>query len=204
MRGAAHVMADVPDRPDRVIKDHVPDLAAGFEEAEQEVGCPDLEHRRSFRHRGVTGDDVQATVKLRVGVRLVTGVDDGARARRGARDRLPYVVGTLRETETGLIANCQQLARAGEDLAGDEKGNERVGKFPEVPRAAHEVILVTAVGVAGRVRVVLKKVNRAWQPVLDEARLGVGDEPFKDPLPAAVICHELTDVVTFCRRVFGV
>ncbi len=51
---------------------------AVFDHVEHERGGADLQIGRDFRHVGVADDDMEAPVSLGVGVRLVTGIDDGA------------------------------------------------------------------------------------------------------------------------------
>src|SRR5262249_5333428 len=69
--------------------------------------------------------------------------------------------------------------------------------------AAHQVILVTAVRVTGRVGVVLEEQDVAGDAVLAESLLGLVQEVLDDTLTGLVVDHELGDVVALRRRVFG-
>jgi len=51
----------------------------------------------------------------------------------------------------------QHLARPGVDLAGDEERDQHLGVVAEVVPATRQVVLVAAVGVPGRVGVVLNR-----------------------------------------------
>ncbi len=201
---AGRVVADLPDRPDGVLQGQVAHRHTGLDEPEHQVGGADLEHRGRLGHRRVPHDDVQATVALGVGVGLVTRVDDRPRARGGAGDRLPDVVGALRQAVDRATGGREHLARAGEHLPRDEERHEDLGQAGEVTLPPHEVVLVTAVRVAGRVGVVLEQVHLAREALVLEALLRVGDETFEDALPAAVVRDELPHVVALGGRVLRV
>src|SRR5699024_1735572 len=107
-------------------------------------------------HRGVADDDVEATVEVRVPVRLVARVDDGPGAGGGRGDRLPHVVAAAGEDELrpGAVAGLAldgggDAAGAGDDLPRDEEGQQVAGQAGELPATVHEVVLVGAEGVAG-------------------------------------------------------
>src|SRR5262249_56847636 len=95
---------------------------------------------------------MQATIMLRVGVRLVARVDDRARRGRGARDVLADVLGALREAIVEAPRCLEHLARAREDLASHEEGDERLGQALKWPVAAHELVLLATVALAPPVR----------------------------------------------------
>ncbi len=121
---------------------------ARLDHPQDEVGRADLEHRRRLAHVRVADDDVQPPVPLGVRVRLVPGVDDRPGPGGGAGDALPDVVGALGQAEHRAARGLQHLARADDELAGDEERDEDVGQPAELPVPAHEVVLVAAVGVA--------------------------------------------------------
>src|SRR5215813_10061852 len=100
---------------------------------------------------------MQATIMLGVSVWLVARVDDRARRGRGARDVLADVLGALREAIVEAPRCLEHLARAREDLASHEEGDERLGQALKWHVAAHEVVLVATVAIARRVGVVLEK-----------------------------------------------
>jgi hypothetical protein len=69
-----------------------------------------------------------SAITLGVGVRLVARVDDRARRGRGARDLLADVLGALREAIVEAPRCLEHLARARDDLAGHEEGDECLGQ----------------------------------------------------------------------------
>ena len=74
----------------------------------------------------------------------------------------------------------------------------------EVVAPAGQVVLVAAVGVAGRVGVVLEQVDDASDALLAQPGLGPGDEVVEDPLPRLVVGDEIGDRVALGRGVLGV
>src|SRR2546430_11825240 len=92
---------------------------------------------------------------------LVARIDDRARRGGGAGDFLADVLRPLREAVVEAARGLEYLARAGEDLPRDEEGDEPLGQALERHVAADQVVLVAAVGVARRVRVVLEEQNVA-------------------------------------------
>src|SRR5450759_1895818 len=67
-----------------------------------------------------------------------------------------------------------------------------------------QVVLVAAVGVAGRVGVVLEQVDPARRTLAVEPFLGVDHQALEHPLPRSVVRDELPDVVALGGRVLGV
>src|SRR4051812_8129469 len=124
-------------------------------------------------------------------MRLVPGVDDRAAAGGGAADALPDVLGALADAEDRAAGGLQHLAGAGDHLPGDEKRDEYVGQPAELAMAADEVVLVTAVGVAGGVGVVLEQVDVPGDAFLAQAALGVHEQAFEDPLTRLVVGDEV-------------
>src|SRR3712207_4765537 len=139
-----------------------------------------------------------------VGVRLVAGVDDrpGAGGRRG--DALPDVLGALADAVDRPARGLQHLARADHDLPADQERDEHVGQPAELPVPAHQVVLVAAVAVAGRVGVVLEQVDVAGDALLGQPLLGVDQQALEDPLAGLVVHHELGQVVALGGGVLGV
>ena len=77
------------------------------------------------------------------------------------RDALPDVLGALADTAVDRAARgLQHLAGAADDLAGHQERDQHVGQPGELAVPADQVVLVAAVGVAGRVGVVLEQVDR--------------------------------------------
>src|SRR5207244_8136300 len=95
---------------------------------EDESGSAHLEVRGDLGHVRIAHDDVKATVLLRVRVRLVARVDDGARGGGGPRDLLADVLGPLRETVVEAAGGLEYLARPREARPGDEEGGQALGQ----------------------------------------------------------------------------
>jgi hypothetical protein len=69
---------------------------------------------------------------------------------------------------------------------------------------APQIVLVAAVGVSGRVGVVLEQVDVAGDAFFVQSLLGVGDETLEDALAGLVVGHQAVEGVAFGRRVLGV
>ena len=202
---AGHVVADLADRPDRVLQGHVAqhDVVV-LEHPQHARRGADLHERRVLAHVRVADDHVQPAVLLGVGVRFVAGVDDRSAPRGGRRHALPDVLGALGDRVGRTAGGLQHLAGAGVDLAADEERDQHLGVVAEVVVTVGAVVLVAAVGVAGRVGVVLEQVDRAADRLLGEALLGRLDELLEDPLPRLVVHDEVVQRVALGRRVLGV
>ena len=185
------VVADLADRPDRVVEGEVAELHTGLDHLQHQVRRPHLEQGGHLAHVRVADDDVQPAVALGVGVRLVAGVDDRPRAGGGAGDALPDVLGALAQAVDGAAGGLQHLAGAADELAGDEEGQQDVRDPGELPGPGDEVVLVAAVGVARGVGVVLEQVDVAADALVDQPPLGVDQEVFEDPLAGLVVRDEL-------------
>ena len=75
------------------------------------------------------------------------------------RDALPDVLGALGDAVLRAARPVQDLACAAVDLPGHEERDQHVGHARELAVAGDQVVLVAAVGVAGRVGVVLEQVD---------------------------------------------
>ena len=128
----------------------------------------------------------------------------GPAAGGGAADALPDVLGALAHAVRRAARRHHDLAGADDDLPGDQERDQDVGELAELPRAADEVVLVAAVGVAGGVGVVLEEVDVAGDALLVQARLGVEQQALEDPLPRLVVRDEVDDVVALGRGVLRV
>jgi hypothetical protein len=197
-------VADLADGADRVVQGEVAELHPGLDHLQHQVRRPHLEQGRHLAHVRVADDDVQAAVALGVGVRLVAGVDDRTRAGGGAGDALPDVLGALAQAVDGAARGLQHLARAADELAGDEEGQQDVRDPGELPGPGDQVVLVAAVGVARGVGVVLEQVDVAADALVDQPPLGVDQEVFEDPLAGLVVGDELVQRVALRRGVLGV
>src|SRR5690606_10048605 len=97
-----------------------------------------------------------------------------------------------------------ELARSQEDLAGDEEGDQHLDGAMEILVPADQVVLVAAIGVAGRVGVVLEEVDLASDALFLEALLGRVDQALENPLPRLVVCHHVDQRIALRSRVLGV
>src|SRR5206468_9790871 len=99
---------------------------ARLDHREDERRRTDLEERRDLVEVRVADDDVQPAVLLRVGVRLVAGVDDGALQRRLETDLDLEEVRALADLETvaTTVLAGADAARAAEHLPAHEERRE--------------------------------------------------------------------------------
>ncbi len=204
LAAAGHVVGDLADRSDGVVQRQVPQDGGLLDHRQHQVGGAHLEEGRPLRHVRVADDHVQPAVALGVRVRLVAGVDDRPRAGGRRRDALPDVLGTLRHAVDGAARGGQHLARAAEDLAADEEGDQHVGQTLELAVARHQVVLVAAVRVACRVGVVLEQEDLAGDALLVEAGLGRGQQALEDALTGLVVGDQLQHRVALRGGVLGV
>ena len=98
----------------------------------------------------------------------------------------------------------EHLAGPGEDLPGDEEGDQGLGESLERDVAADQVVLVAAVRVTGRVGVVLEEQDVAGDPVFAQPLLGLVQEVLDDALAGLVVDDQLGDVVALRGRVLRV
>ena len=122
----------------------------------------------------------------------------------GRGHALPDVLGPLGDAVHRAAGGLQHLAGPGVDLAGDEERDQHLGVVAEVVAARREVVLVAAVAVAGRVRVVLEEVDDAADPLLAQPLLRRPEELLEDPLPRLVVGDEVEDRVALRGGVLGV
>ena len=202
---AGDVVADLADRPDRVLQGEVADDHARIlQHPEQDARGAHFQERGVLAHVRVPDDDVQAPEALGVRVRLVTGVDDGATARRGGRDTFPDVLGTLAQTEHRPAGGLEHLAGARVDLPAHKKRDKHLHEVGEVVPPAREVVLVAAIGVARRVGVVLEQVDNPADAFVAEPAFCRGDQAFQDALARFVMGDEVQDRVALGCGVLGV
>src|SRR5271165_1079659 len=199
-----HIVADLADRPDRVIQGQVAHDRAGLDHPQHQVGRSHLEQRSGLAHVGVADDHVQPPEALGVGVRLVPGVDDRAGPGGGRGHALPDVLGALADAVHRAPRRLQHFARAADDLPGDQERDQDVGQPAELAVPADQVVLVAAVGVARGVGVVLEQVDVPGDALLAQPPVGVDEQPLQDPLPRLVVGHEVEHVVAFGRGVLRV
>jgi hypothetical protein len=76
-------------------------------------------------------------------------------------------------------------------LAGDQERDQDVGQPAELTVPGHQVVLVAAIGVAGRVRVVLEQVDLAGDALVVQPLFGVDQQPLEDAFPGAVVHHHV-------------
>ena len=126
-------------------------------------GRADLEVRRDLGEVGVADDHVQPAVLLRVGVRLVAGVDDRPLERRLEADLDLEEVGALADLEARRSRPSWPMPTRpapADDLAADEERRQVPDDVGERRRAPHQVVLVGAVRRALVVGVVLVEHDR--------------------------------------------
>src|SRR6266536_2052461 len=201
---AAHVMGDLADRADRVVERQVAQDGGLLDHGEHQVGGAHLEERRPLGHVRVAHDDVQAAVALGVGGRLFAGVDNRPRAGGRRGDALPDVPGPLGDAVHRAPRGGEHLAGAAEDLAADDERDQHVRQALELAVARHQVVLVAAVGVAGRVGVVLEQEDLAGDALFVQAGLGGGQQALEDALAGLVVGDQLEHRVALGRGVLGV
>ena len=109
----------------------------------------------------------------------------------------------LGQAELGLAGQLQYLARASEYLPGDKERDQLFGDFPKVHVPAHQKILVTAVGVAERIGVVLEDIDLTGEAFFAQAFLGGRQARFEQALTRLVVDHQIFDVVTLRGGIFG-
>ena len=147
---------------------------------------------------------MKAAKPLTIGVGLVTRVDDGAAGDRGARHHVDDMVGALTQVVLHAALAAMDLAGARESLTADEERNQRADQPGERRLTRHKVVLVTAVGVAGGVRVVLERLDSPDDPVGPESPISPRHEVLDESLARPVVGHEFDEVVAFRRGVLGV
>ena len=145
---AGRVVADLPDRPDRVLERQIAHHGVRLDHPQDQVGDPHLHERRPLAHVRVADDHVEPAVALGVGVGLVAGVDDRAGSGGRARDALPDVLGALGDAVLRAARPVEHLAGPAADLPRDEERDQHVGHPGELAVAGDQVVLVAAVGVA--------------------------------------------------------
>src|SRR5580693_1400604 len=135
-------------------------------------------------------------------MRLVASVDDRPATGGGRRNALPDVLGALREAECGGLRGLQHLARATDELAGDQERQQHIGDAGELARPHDQVVLMAAIRVAGRVGVVLEQIDVAADAFVGEPLLGVDEQVFQHPLAGTVVGDQLHQAVAFGGGIF--
>src|SRR5215475_10475543 len=121
-----HVVADLPDRPDGVLQGEVTEYHAGLDHPQDEIGRADLQQGGCLAHVRVADDHVKPPVALRVRVRLVPCVDDRPGSGGGRGHTLPDVLRPLAHAVDRSPGRLQHLARAADELPGDEEWDEDI------------------------------------------------------------------------------
>src|SRR5262249_4279543 len=147
---------------------------------------------------------MQTPISFGVGVRLVPCVDDRPRGGRGAGDFLADVLCALGQAIVEAPRRLQHFAGAREDLPGDEEWDERFSQALERHVARDQVVLVAAVGIAGRVGVVLEEQDVAGDPVFAQSLLRLVQEVLDDTLARLVVNDQLGYIVALGGRVLRV
>ncbi len=156
-----------------------------FEQRQDAGRGPNFQRGRKRTHVGIADEQMEPAVFPVIGQRLVARVDDGAIELHPLVDVVHDVVGALAELEIDVDLRLRELeierervrlphpARAGENLARGEKGEQRAehGRR-ELRLAFHQIILVAAKGRAGVViDVVLDERNAVRRAERLEGRL---------------------------------
>ena len=116
---------------------------------------------------------------------------------------LPDVLGPLAQAEHRPPGRLEHLAGAGVGLPAHQERDEHLGVVGEVVPPAGQVVLVAAVGVAGRVGVVLEQVDVPADALLPQPGLGPLHQRREDPLPRLVVGDQLGDGVALRGGVLG-
>ena len=95
----------------------------------------------------------------------------------------------------------QHLARAADELPGDEERDEDIGQPRELSMPGYKVVFVAAVGVSRRVGVVLEQVDVAGDAFLSQPPLGVDEQALEDSLPRLVMDNQIDQGVALRGRV---
>ncbi len=114
------------------------------------------------------------------------------------------MLGALAQAVGGGLRRLQHLARAADELAGDQERQQHVGDPGELTGPHDQVVLVAAVGVARRVGVVLEQVDVAADALVGQPLLGIDQQVLQDALTGAVVGDQLGQVVAFGGCVLGV
>jgi len=115
---------------------------------------------------------MESEIAFRISVGLIAGVDDRPAPCSGRRHALPDMFGALGHRIDGAPGSLQQLAGPCPDLAADEERDQSVDHPLEVGLSTDQIILMAAVGIAGRVGVVLKEVHVAPDALFSEPFFG--------------------------------
>ena len=96
------------------------------------------------------------------------------------------------------------LARPGKDLARHKEGNELGSELTKTHTAVHQVVLMAAVCVAGRIRIILENRNPSKKSIGLHLSLCCNREPFNNPFTRFIMAYEVAHIIAFRRRIFGV
>src|SRR6185312_13885231 len=146
-------------------------------------------------------NDVQTSIALGIGVRLVAGIDDRPAPGSRRRHAFPDVLRALADAVLRPPGRVQHLAGAAYELPRDEERHQHISDLGEVADPGDAVVLVAAIGVAVAIGVVLEQVDVAGNALARQPVLGVDDQVLQDALPGPVVIDELDEIVTFGCRV---
>ena len=146
---------------------------------------------------------MQAAIGVRIGVRLVAGVDNRAFHHRVKADFRLEKIGALRNLKWRLPRPVfrPDFSRAGENLARHEKRGELLGQPLERHAPVNEIILMIAVTVAFIIAVVF--VNQHLL-IARQQRIGRQHALMQDALSGLLVNHNIFGVRAFRRRIFRV
>jgi hypothetical protein len=105
------------------------------------------------------------------------------------------VLRSLRDEILWLAGYLQDLTGTAIDLPRDKEGNELLRDFPEINIAAHKKVFMAPIGVAQRVRVVLKYVDFAGQAFFSQSFFCCRQASLKQPFTGFIMDDKIKDVV---------
>ena len=144
---AGRVVRDGPQLGDRRLQREVGVQELVLDHRQHQRRGAELEVGADLAHVRVADDHVQPAVLLRVGVRLVPGVDDGPLERGLQADLDLEEVGALADLEAraAAVGADADPAGAADHLPGDEERDQELDDVGKRRAAPHQVVLVRAV-----------------------------------------------------------
>ena len=126
---------------------------------------------------------MQSAIQVSVRVGLVAGVDDGPGPRRCAGYPFPDVVCALAYAVPSTSRGVENLPRARNDLTRNKERDEPLREGEKVGGTIDEEVLVTSVGLARRVCIVIEQIEVASNALFAEHHLRIHREGFQRSLP---------------------
>ena len=226
LRNGARLYLDVGSHPEYATPecDSIPDLVVHDKAGERILEGLLVDADRRLREEGIAGDIYLFKNNTDSAGNSYGCHENYLVGRHGEFGRLadiliPFLVtrqvicgaGKVLQTPRGAVYCVSQRAAGGleylpgtaDDLPGDQERDQDVGQAAELAMAPDQVVLVTAVGVARGVGVVLEQVDVAGDALFPQPPVGVDQQAFQDPFPGLVVNHQVGDAVAFRGRVLG-